>query len=228
MSLEALRAKFEQLKANVEQLIEKAKSGGNTTPSNAIYEILEYAENGYPKKVKYQIPQGLDETIVPTYAFGNYTSSNSLFSRNIEEVEIPDTVTALANKAFFNCRSLKSITNYDNIISIGECGLSTMGKEFLIDHLPPNIETISNQAFDSTLTGRSILIFPASVKTVGSRAFYGCAITNVIFRGTPETLSDAFTAVRSLSNIYVPWAEGEVEGAPWGATNATIHYNAEV
>lgn len=29
----------------------------------------------------------------------------------------------------------------------------------------------------------------------------------------------------NLMNIYVPWAEGRVEGAPWGAENATITYN---
>lgn len=216
---------LETLKPKVAELIEMAKGSGNTAPSNAIYEILEYAENGYPKKVKYQIPQGLDETIIPSYAFGNYTGASSLFSRNIEEVEIPDTVTTINDKAFFNCNSLKSITNYDNIIRVGSYAFATIGKQFSIDHLPPNIEIIGSQAFNKTLTTRSVLIIPASVKTIGSKAFYDCWITKAIFRGTPETVNDAFNTVSKLSNIYVPWAEGEVEGAPWGATNATIHYN---
>ena len=29
----------------------------------------------------------------------------------------------------------------------------------------------------------------------------------------------------NLTTINVPWAEGAVAGAPWGATNATINYN---
>lgn len=29
----------------------------------------------------------------------------------------------------------------------------------------------------------------------------------------------------NLTDIYVTWAEGAISGAPWGATNATIHYN---
>lgn len=30
----------------------------------------------------------------------------------------------------------------------------------------------------------------------------------------------------NVTDIYVPWIEGYYEGAPWGATNATIHYNS--
>jgi len=40
---------------------------------------------------------------------------------------------------------------------------------------------------------------------------------NNIFNGCTQTF-----------DIYVPWSEGEVAGSPWGATNATIHYNSEV
>jgi hypothetical protein len=49
------------------------------------------------------------------------------------------------------------------------------------------------------------------------------------FKGTPTNIAtDAFYNCRNLLDIYVPWAEGEVANAPWGATNATIHYNSEV
>ena len=35
----------------------------------------------------------------------------------------------------------------------------------------------------------------------------------------------AFNNDTNLLDIYVSWDQGEVFGAPWGATNATIHYN---
>lgn len=38
---------------------------------------------------------------------------------------------------------------------------------------------------------------------------------------------NAFNKCTNLTDIYVPWAEGDVGGAPWGATNATIHYGGE-
>jgi hypothetical protein len=40
--------------------------------------------------------------------------------------------------------------------------------------------------------------------------------------------SGAFDGCTNLKDIYVPWAEGAIKNAPWGATNATIHYNSEV
>ena len=46
------------------------------------------------------------------------------------------------------------------------------------------------------------------------------------FQGTPETISKtAFRYCDNLTTINVPWAEGAVANAPWGATNATINYN---
>lgn len=45
----------------------------------------------------------------------------------------------------------------------------------------------------------------------------------------PEELTsiggNAFLNCTGLATINVPWAEGEVSGAPWGATKATINYN---
>ena len=46
------------------------------------------------------------------------------------------------------------------------------------------------------------------------------------FEGTPTSIaSSAFSNCVKLTTINVPWAEGAVANAPWGATNATINYN---
>lgn len=43
---------------------------------------------------------------------------------------------------------------------------------------------------------------------------------------TPKTISDtAFRTCDNLVSIKVPWSEGSVAGAPWGATNATVTYD---
>ena len=52
------------------------------------------------------------------------------------------------------------------------------------------------------------------------------SLTQIIINSTPSHIdTNAFRKASSLADIYVPWSEGEVAGAPWGATNATIHYN---
>ena len=46
-------------------------------------------------------------------------------------------------------------------------------------------------------------------------------LSNSITDIHPQAFSDCI----NLTTINVPWSEGEVAGAPWGATNATINYN---
>ena len=67
---------------------------------------------------------------------------------------------------------------------------------------------------------------PANCVSIETKAFNGdTSLTSVTFLGTPNRINNtAFQGCTALTNIYVPWAEGAVEGAPWGATSATVHY----
>jgi hypothetical protein len=98
-----------------------------------------------------------------------------------------------------------------------------------INAIPEGVTSIEVQAFAgcAEITVNSI---PQGVKTIGNMAFANCTgITELTFKGTPTSIcSNSFQGCTNLLNIYVPWAEGEVANAPWGATNATIHYNSEV
>lgn len=48
----------------------------------------------------------------------------------------------------------------------------------------------------------------------------------IIINSTPNQINSlAFRRSSALTDIYVPWSEGAVANAPWGATDATIHYN---
>ena len=67
---------------------------------------------------------------------------------------------------------------------------------------------------------------PANCVSIDNKAFNGdTSLTSVTFLGTlPYIDNAAFQGCTALTNMYVPWAEGAVNDAPWGATNATIHY----
>lgn len=71
------------------------------------------------------------------------------------------------------------------------------------------------------------VVIPKGVSLVGSEAFGNCySLTEVTFKGTPATVTfNSFSGCESLTTINVPWAEGGVASAPWGAKNATINYN---
>ena len=68
---------------------------------------------------------------------------------------------------------------------------------------------------------------PSGITNIGNYAFQGCSsLASLTFEGKPTSISkSAFRGCTNLTTINVPWAEGEVANAPWGATNATINYN---
>ena len=67
------------------------------------------------------------------------------------------------------------------------------------------------------------------VTSISSNAFAWSSLNSITIKSSnPSSLSissSAFNYTNQLTDIYVSWSEGEVWGAPWGATNATIHYN---
>lgn len=83
----------------------------------------------------------------------------------------------------------------------------------------------NNMVFQSSKI--ETLRIPASVKTVGRYTALQCsALHTITFAGTPDSIhAQAFQQNPKLTTINVPWAEGEVADAPWGATAATINYN---
>lgn len=122
-------------------------------------------------------------------------------------VTLPDTVTVIEGSVF----------HYAGTIEIGE--------------LPPYLEEISGQAFGyarSLFGSKKELEIPASVKTLGTLVFHQCnsgALATITFKGTPTSIANNALQNGNIKTINVPWAEGAVANAPWGATSATINYN---
>jgi hypothetical protein len=69
-------------------------------------------------------------------------------------------------------------------------------------------------------------IIPANCDMVGEEVFCGdTSLESITFLGRPSSIANrAFLEIPNLKDIYVPWGSGEIPGAPWGATSATIHY----
>lgn len=161
------------------------------------------------------IPEGV--TSVRKFAFHNCAA--------LKSVTVPETVEAIGEAAFARCESLERV-NLPNTITAIEGDTFYECSSLTSLQLPDSLESVGSSAFRAT--GIGSLVFPASLKTLDSMIAMGSnALTTVTFKGTPTTIhSNAFYACSGLTTIYVPWSEGEVDNAPWGATNATIHYNS--
>ena len=111
-----------------------------------------------------------------------------------------------------NAKSLKPYAFYDDDV---------------LTHIEmPKMTSIGRGAFQRCYK-LAITSLPSGVTHIEDYAFNGCSgITAITFEGKPTTIGKtAFNSCNNLTTINVPWAEGEVASAPWGATNATINYN---
>ena len=124
------------------------------------------------------------------------------YCKNLALTSLPESLTSIGNYAFYYCTSLA------------------------LTSLPEGLTKIDGNVFYSC-KNLALTSLPESLISIGNYAFSGCtSLTSITFKGTPSSImSSAFNGCTNLTDIKVPWAEGAVANAPWGATNATITYN---
>jgi hypothetical protein len=142
---------------------------------------------------------------------------------NLKSASFPS-LKYIDHHAFDGCSNLTNIELSDGVTNIN-AGAFNQCKNLVLTKLPENLEFIQD-AF-SNCEKLAITHIPKTVRTIMHNAFYGCtSLTSVTFKGTPSVMGySPFNNCTNLTTINVPWAEGEVANAPWGATNATINYN---
>lgn len=159
-------------------------------------------------------------------AITEMTVNEQLLKRyTLKSFIVPEGTNAIPQYFFDNCQNLTTLTLPDTITRI-ETNAFYACYRLELRVLPTSLITIGARAFASC-GSLSIAEIPQGVTSIDSLAFGGCTgITQITFKGTPSKIAAlAFDMCANLTVINVPWAEGEVEWAPWGATNATINYN---
>lgn len=165
-------------------------------------------------------------------------------------------VVAIAERAFENDKTLKSVVIPNTISTIGMYAFSGSGLTGGIA-IPNSVNEIGGAAFMSCQLDTAVI----GAKAIGVGAFYQCPLTTLAIENTVNEISGGAFFSTSITSVYVPssvskiaassadsdfilskmgafegcgsltslrvgWAQGARSGAPWGATNATITYNA--
>ena len=183
--------------------------------------------------------------------YGERVSSYQFYGsefRNVNTVSLPENLTTIGEYAFGECSHLLLDRLPDSVQTIGKHAFENC-KKITLTSLPPNLTVLNENVFygcsnmpvtelpkNLTTMGAkclcncpklNITTIPASVTEMRTYALALCSsLTSITFEGTPTRIySDVFSNCTNLTVINVPWAEGEVANAPWGATNATINYN---
>lgn len=141
---------------------------------------------------------------------------------------LPDTVRYIKSSAFYKCTSLQLEKLPNSLKELGSnafLGCTSLALTS-IDNISP-LMTVLDQGVFSGCTSLKISVIPAQIEMIKAWAFQNCTgLTQITFKGTPTSIhNNAFAGCTNITAINVPWAEGEVANAPWGATNATINYN---
>ena len=137
--------------------------------------------------------------------------------------EITSNLTTLREYAFAKCKQLTKVSlPFATSLPSHICNDSTKLKTVEM----PNVTTMGYAVFYNC-TNLELSELPSGLIDIKNTAFYGCkGLKSITFKSTPTSIaSGVFTNCTNLLTINVPWAEGEVANAPWGATNATINYN---
>lgn len=163
------------------------------------------------------LPDDLDNIDTDAFFFCNKLSLTTL----------PSNVRYINTRAFYSCTSLQLDKLPDSLKELGSKAFSGCSLLALtsIDNIT-NVSVLASEVF-SGCTSLQISAIPAQITSIEAFAFNKCiGLTQITFKGTPTSIHmNAFKDCSNLTVINVPWAEGDVANAPWGATNATINYN---
>lgn len=184
---------------------------------------------------------GLKSAIIRSSAPNSFVFRNCF---SLESVVLGQAVKNVDSGMFENCFELKTITLPDSLESLAlDAFEDTQIKELDLSQTNLNnislgyVDNINKIILPETITefeqyslGHMNLqefVIPASVKTLGASLFIeGIGPHSIVFKGVPDSIDiRAFWATTDLNTIYVPWSEGEVPYAPWGAMDADIIYN---
>lgn len=159
----------------------------------------------------------------------NYTDGTQPWHEHmsmIKKVKInagSSSVDKIGEYAFYGAVNLTEVDFSENNgavslngYSFGNCGFTTptIG----------NVYSIATNAFN----GCPLTEITLGAMVLSYNSFVGCSELKVVrFTNATMTIdSGTFNGNKGIiTDIYVPWSEGAVANAPWGASDATIHYN---
>lgn|GEM_PF-4930063 len=156
------------------------------------------------------------------------TIGNQAFTASrLKSITIPSSVTNIGEKAFAGCSSLTTANIQANITTI-PLNMFVSCSALKNFDIPNGVTTIGEEAFTGCNSLETVNI-PSTVTTISKGAFISCiGLTSIDIPSSVTNIGDyAFDWCNNLTTINIDKLEGTVEGAPWGAVNATINWKEE-
>ena len=164
---------------------------------------------------------------VPSGGSAAETQLIQLIQRTATSINIPSGTTIIGDNAFSSCFDLTSVTIPNTVTKINMYAFGSCNSLQSVE-IPSSVIEIEGYAFEGCEV-LSSLTLNEGIVTIGRFAFCECAeLTSVEIPSTVTSLaSDAFDSCSNITSIIVHKAQGSLNGAPWGATNATVTWDGE-
>lgn len=161
------------------------------------YEITSIEYND-PDSIDVKIPDKIDGR--PVTGIGAEAFKADAF---ISSIELPDSITYIADLAFYGCTGLTEVVIPDSVTSIGQ-GAFMLCSELKTIKLSANLVTINNYAFMNCTALESITI-PEKVEAIGEGAFFSCeTIEEIVIPASVKSVGKgAFIYCHKLANVTV-------------------------
>lgn len=223
--LDAEMGQVMEVLATEERTVELSMPSGNQV-------ILPTSSKGM-RKVTIQKPDTLlSENIKKDVVIGGVTgtlegggSFKAVIERTAVSPTLPGDLTTIGYSAFSGCPNLALTSLPSGVTSISDYAFNNC-PNLALTSLPSGMTNIGSYAFNGC-RNLAITRLPPGITNIGFGVFANCTgLTSITFEGNPKTIhSSAFNGCSNLTTIYVPWSQGQVANAPWGASKATIIYD---
>ena len=149
-----------------------------------------------PREGCIKVPQEIGGRIVKRIG------ANAFSDSDITEVKIPDGVECIERSAFANCANLIRISIPDSVNEILSDAFSSCNEQLYNTSMISGAKLVDGWAVGNTgeLSGCLDL---TGVRGIGSYAFSGCGITDVIIPGTVEFIGEWVFAGCALTNVTI-------------------------
>lgn len=126
------------------------------------------------------------------------------------DITIPDSVTEIGSKAFYECRDLKSVSIPDSVKKIGSEAFESCSNLTTIN-IPKEVNNLNMYVFAFCSSLKTINI-PNGVKKIGEGAFSSCrSLESIIIPDSVKTIEGhAFQGCKSLTFIDVPGSVSQI------------------
>ena len=198
---------------------------GDTALVEADFPKLITTEGGY----NFNGCTGLTTVNLPKlkYIYTNtFSGCYSLAELNLPELVNVTGLGTAVDSVFANCRAIERIElpKFEGTIRTSWFD----GCYNLREAILPKLAAMTTN-YNFRYCYRLTKVYAPECKNWGTQTFTGCTdLKRICLYTKPTTLSSTALNAPNLEDIYVPWSQGEVSGAPWGApAGCTVHYNTQ-